>query len=61
MLHAAKNGLTFPLWWHLHNVGVNTQAHLNQLEELFRYYEELKKTYGMRSLNMREVAQELSQ
>ena len=61
MLHAAKNGLTFHLWWHPHNVGVNTQAHLNQLEELFRYYEELKKTYGMRSLNMREAAQELSQ
>ena len=60
MLHAAKNGLTFHLWWHPHNVGVRTEAHLKQLDEIFTYYEELKETYGMRSLNMREAAGELS-
>ncbi len=58
MLHAAKNGLTFHLWWHPHNIGVRTEAHLQQLEELFRYYEELKEKYGMRSLNMREAAED---
>jgi len=57
MLHAAKNGLTFHLWWHPHNIGVKTEEHLAQLEEIFRYYGELKKTYGMRSLNMGEAAQ----
>ena len=61
MLHAAKNGLTFHLWWHPHNVGVRTEEHLKQLEEIFSYYEELKETYGMRCLNMREAAEELSQ
>ena len=61
MLHAAKNGLTFHLWWHPHNVGVRTEEHLKQLEEIFRYYEQLQKTYGMRSLNMGEAARELSQ
>ena len=60
MLHAAKNGLTFHLWWHPHNVGVHTEEHLKQLEEIFAYYEELKRAYGMRCLNMREAAEELS-
>ena len=57
MRHAAKNGLTFHLWWHPHNVGVMTEAHLDQLEEIFRYYAELKEKYGMQSLNMREAAE----
>ena len=60
MLHAAKNGLTFHLWWHPHNIGVRTGEHLNQLEEIFRYYTELKETYGMQSLNMGEAAEKYS-
>lgn len=59
MLHAAKNGLTFHLWWHPHNVGVHTEFHMKQLEEIFSYYDELKEKYGMRSLNMGEAAQEV--
>ena len=59
MLHAAKNGLTFHLWWHPHNIGVDTQAHLKQLEEIFEYYTQLQKAYGMRSLNMGEAARVL--
>lgn len=59
MLHAAKNGLTFHFWWHPHNVGVRTDYHMKQLEEIFSYYLELKEKYGMRSLNMHEAAQEV--
>lgn len=59
MLHAAKHGLTFHLWWHPHNVGVHTDFHMQQLEEIFSYYEQLKEKYGMRSLNMGEAAQEV--
>lgn len=59
MLHAAKNGLTFHLWWHPHNVGVRTDFHMKQLEEIFSYYDELKEKYGMRSLNMGEAAREV--
>lgn len=59
MLHAAKKGLTFHLWWHPHNIGVMTEYHLKQLEELFEYYHTLKEKYGMRSLNMREAAEEI--
>lgn len=58
MLHAAKNDLTFHLWWHPHNVGVRTQEHLGQLEELFQYYAQLRSTYGMVSQNMGEAAQQ---
>lgn len=59
MLHAAKKGLTFHFWWHPHNVGVRTDFHMKQLEEIFSYYDELKEKYGMRSLNMGEAAQEV--
>ena len=59
MRHAAKNGLTFHLWWHPHNIGIMTDAHLHQLEEIFAYYQKLKETYGMESLNMKEAAERL--
>ena len=58
MLHAAKHGLTFHLWWHPHNVGIKTQQHMAQLEEIFWYYAQLREKYGMQSLNMREAAEE---
>ena len=57
MHHAAKNGLVFHLWWHPHNVGIMTEEHMEQLNEIFRYYQEMKEKYGMESLNMREVAE----
>lgn len=58
MRYAAKHGLCYHLWWHPHNVGVMTDFHFDQLEEIFAYYDVLKAKYGMRSLNMREAAQE---
>ena len=61
MLHAAKTGKTFHLWWHPHNVGIMTDAHLKQLEEIFGYYQELKERYGMESLNMEEAVLRLEQ
>lgn len=56
MLHAAKNGLTFHFWWHPHNIGVMTDFHLRQLEEIFSYYDELHEKYGMQSTNMHEYS-----
>lgn len=58
MLFAAKTGKTFHLWWHPHNIGVRTEYHLRQLEEIFSYYERLRDRYGMRSRNMAEAARE---
>ena len=57
MLHAAKHGLTFHLWWHPHNIGVRTEYHLKQLWEIFRYYDVLRQKYGMQSMNMKEAAE----
>ena len=59
MRHAAKHDLTFHLWWHPHNVGVRTQEHMAQLEELFSYYTRLREQYGMVSQNMRETVEAL--
>ena len=60
MRHAAKHDLVFHLWWHPHNIGVNTEMNLKQLDEIFCYYDKLKKKYGMRSLNMGEAAKQYS-
>lgn len=57
MRHAAKHGLTFHLWWHPHNVGVRTEYHLAQLEEIFGYFVFLREKYGMESRNMAEAAE----
>lgn len=57
MLHAAKHGLVFHLWWHPHNIGVRTEQHLAQLEEILSYYDMLKREYGMQSMNMGEMAE----
>jgi hypothetical protein len=57
MLHAAKKGLTFHLWWHPHNMGDLSEEFFAQLEEVLRYYVQLRETYGMESLNMREAAE----
>ena len=59
MLHAAKKGLMFHLWWHPHNIGIMTEYHLKQLEEILCYYDELREKYNMRSMNMREAAEEI--
>ena len=59
MLHAAKKGLTFHLWWHPHNIGAMTKYHLETIEEILSYYDFLKKQYGMQSKNMVEVAEML--
>ena len=59
MLYAAKKGLMFHLWWHPHNIGIMTEYHLKQLEEILCYYDELREKYNMRSLNMREAAEEM--
>ena len=60
MHHAAKHNLTFHLWWHPHNIGVNTEAHLRQLEEIFDYFAKMQEKYGMESLNMAEAAEKQS-
>ena len=57
MLHAAKENEIFHLWWHPHNFGVNLEQNISYLTEILEYYQKLKNKYGMRSLNMAEIAE----
>ncbi len=57
MKTASKKGLVYHLWWHPHNLGVNTEYHLKQLEKIFKYRDKLNAKYGMQSFNMREFVE----
>lgn len=59
MRYAAKKGMVFHLWWHPHNFGKDPEKCLNQIKELFQYYNKLKIKYGFQSKNMGELAQEV--
>ncbi len=59
MLYAAKHGLSYHLWWHPHNLGDRTEKLLAQLEDIMSYYCELNDRYGMKSVNMRELARSI--
>lgn len=55
MLHAAKNGENFHLWWHPHNFGINQEENLKNLEEILLYFHFLKEKYNMKSKTMKEL------
>ena len=57
MLNAAKENGIFHLWWHPHNFGINLEQNISYLTEILGYYQELRNKYGMRSLNMGEIAE----
>src|ERR1700757_1492633 len=46
MTHAAKNGLTYHLWWHPHNFGINQDKNFDFLEKILQHYDELKNKYS---------------
>lgn len=52
MTLAAQTGSVFHLWWHPHNVGVNTDENLAQLADIFRHFQVLADQYGMQSQAM---------
>lgn len=56
MKHAAKNGLTYHLWWHPHNFGINQQENFLFLEKILDYYTELNHLYNFQSYTMSELA-----
>lgn len=59
MLHAAKNGETFHLWWHPHNFGKNRKQNVANLRKVLQYYTELHQKYGMESMTMSELSDKL--
>jgi peptidoglycan/xylan/chitin deacetylase (PgdA/CDA1 family) len=56
MLHCAKNGLNFHLWWHPHNFGGNLSENIAVLDELLNHFRTLRDSYGMQSHTMAEAA-----
>ncbi|MDB5230373.1 MAG: polysaccharide deacetylase family protein [Chitinophagaceae bacterium] len=59
MSHAAKNNLTYHLWWHPHNFGVNQQENFSFLERILRHYQYLNKKYQFESISMSHLANRL--
>ncbi len=59
--YAAKKGLVYHLWWHPYNFGINLEKNISFLRGVLDHYEYLRSKYGMKSLNMAEVAERLSQ
>lgn len=57
MTSAAQKQETYHLWWHPHNLGNHVDENIDQLQSIFQHYENLNSTYGMRSLNMREIGE----
>lgn len=56
MTHAARTGTVYHLWWHPHNFGADLDANVGFLNKILTHYRDLSERYGMRSLNMGELA-----
>lgn len=55
MTEAAKKKAYYHLWWHPHNFGNNPRECLAELEQIVQHFISLKKTYGFRSMTMKET------
>ncbi len=59
MTHAAKNNMTYHLWWHPHNVGINQEENFNFLRKILGHYKQLHEKYNFRSITMTDLANEM--
>jgi hypothetical protein len=59
MEEAARLGAVYHLWWHPHNFGNNVRDNVAFLRRILSHYRHLHRIYGMQSLNMIDVANEL--
>lgn len=56
MTYAAKNNLTYHLWWHPHNFGINQDKNIAFLEKIFKHYQKLNLKYNFQSVTMSNLA-----
>lgn len=56
---AARRRRLFHLWWHPHNFGVDLQENLAFLRDILDHFLTLQQRYGMRSMTMAAVADEV--
>ena len=59
MTYAAKEKLTYHLWWHPHNFGANTTENLAFLEKILVHFKYLSDKYDYRSSSMLQLAEHL--
>ena len=59
MTYAAENGLTYHLWWHPHNFGINLKENIAFLEKILLHYKKLSKKYAFTSVSMTQLAEQL--
>ncbi len=60
MTYAAQNGELFHLWWHPHNFGVKTEENIAFLTKILKHYKLLEQRFGMKSLTMNEISEQLN-
>ena len=56
MTHAAKNNLTYHLWWHPHNFGVNQIENFAFLDKILTHYKTLNTNFNFQSSTMTNLA-----
>lgn len=56
MTHAAKKHLTYHLWWHPHNFGINQDENFYFLERVLMHYKALNTKYSFQSFTMSTLA-----
>lgn len=59
MTHAARNNLTYHLWWHPHNFGINQDENFEFLEKILMHYKKLNSQYGFTSITMSNLAKQV--
>ncbi len=60
ILYAAKHGHLMHLWWHPHNFGAHADENFAALRQVLSAFRTAERKYGMRALNMGEVADALA-
>ena len=54
--YAAKNNLTYHLWWHPHNFGINQDENFSFLEKILKHYQFLNNKYNFQSYTLSTLA-----
>jgi peptidoglycan/xylan/chitin deacetylase (PgdA/CDA1 family) len=60
MTYAAKNNMTYHLWWHPHNFGINQNENFIFLEKILVHYQQLNQKYNFESYTMSELSKLLN-
>lgn len=60
MTYAAKNNLTYHLWWHPHNMGIDQKENIDFLTKILKHYCLLNEKYNFESYTMSRLCKQLN-